>query len=130
MGANLPLVPHYYFDTRDGLERITDDVGLDFDNLPAALDEPTRGLADLAKDALPVLPSRGSFLCRYKIMPNGTRTIMPFYVPGEVPDAHSLHIDVRRLVEISWPEQGCTYRTPRHEAAHSSASRNRRCVLA
>ena len=94
MGANLPLVPHYYFDTRDGLERITDDVGLDFDNLPAALDEPTRGLADLAKDALPVLPSRGSFLCRYKIMPNGTRTIMAFYVPGEIPDAHSLHIDV------------------------------------
>jgi hypothetical protein len=34
------------------------------------------------------------FLCRYKIMPNGTRTIMAFYVPGEIPDAHSLHIDV------------------------------------
>ena len=46
-------MPHYYFDSRDGLERITDDVGLDFDNLPAALDEATRGLADLAKDALP-----------------------------------------------------------------------------
>jgi CRP-like cAMP-binding protein len=34
------------------------------------------------------------FLCRYKILPNGTRTIMAFYVPGEIPDAHSLHIDV------------------------------------
>src|SRR4051812_21986115 len=65
------------------------------------------------------------FLCRYKILPNGTRTIMAFYVPGEIPDAHSLHIDVRRLVEISWPEQGCTYPTRCHEAVHSSASRNR-----
>ena len=46
-------MPHYYFDTRDGLERITDDVGLDFDNLHAARVEATRGLADLAKDALP-----------------------------------------------------------------------------
>jgi CRP-like cAMP-binding protein len=27
-------------------------------------------------------------------MPNGTRTILAFYVPGEIPDAHSLHIDV------------------------------------
>ena len=53
MGANLPLVPHYYFDTRDGLELITDDVGLDFDNLHAARDEATRGLADLAKETLP-----------------------------------------------------------------------------
>jgi hypothetical protein len=52
-GANLPLVPHYYFDTRDGLELITDDVGLDFDDLHAARDEATRGLADLAKEALP-----------------------------------------------------------------------------
>jgi len=34
------------------------------------------------------------FLCRYKILPNGTRTILAFYVPGEIPDAHSLHIDV------------------------------------
>ena len=46
-------MPHYYFDTRDGLERITDDVGLDFDNLHAARGEATRGLADLAKEALP-----------------------------------------------------------------------------
>jgi hypothetical protein len=35
------------------LERITDDVGLDFDNLHAARDEATRGLADLAKETLP-----------------------------------------------------------------------------
>ena len=34
------------------------------------------------------------FLCRHKMLPNGTRTIMAFYVPGEIPDAHSLHIDV------------------------------------
>ena len=46
-------MPHYYFDTRDGLELITDDVGLDFDNLHAARDEATRGLADLAKETLP-----------------------------------------------------------------------------
>ena len=52
-GANLSLVPHYYFDTRDGLERIIDDVGLDFASVDAARDEATRELADLAKDALP-----------------------------------------------------------------------------
>ena len=46
-------MPHYYFDTRNGLERITDDVGLDFDSIDVARDEATRGLADLAKDALP-----------------------------------------------------------------------------
>src|SRR3954451_136598 len=34
------------------------------------------------------------FLCRYKTLPNGNRTIMAFYVPGEIPDVHSLHIDV------------------------------------
>ena len=33
-------------------------------------------------------------LCRYKTLPDGTRTIMAFYVPGEIPDVHSLHIDV------------------------------------
>jgi CRP-like cAMP-binding protein len=32
-------------------------------------------------------------LCRYKMLPNGTRTILAF-LPGEIPDAHSLHIDV------------------------------------
>ena len=46
-------MPDYYFDTRDGLERIIDDVGLDFASVDAARDEATRGLADLAKDALP-----------------------------------------------------------------------------
>jgi CRP-like cAMP-binding protein len=34
------------------------------------------------------------FLCRYKTLPNGNRTIMAFYVRGEIPDVHSLHIDV------------------------------------
>jgi CRP-like cAMP-binding protein len=34
------------------------------------------------------------FLCRYKILPNGNRAILAFYVPGEIPDVHSLHIDV------------------------------------
>ena len=54
LGIALPCgMPHYYFDTRDGQERITDDVVLDLDGIDAARDEATRGLADLAKDALP-----------------------------------------------------------------------------
>lgn len=46
------LMPHYYFDTRKGFERITDDVGLHLEGIDAARDEATRALADLASDAL------------------------------------------------------------------------------
>jgi CRP-like cAMP-binding protein len=34
------------------------------------------------------------FLCRYKYVGNGKRQIMAFYVPGDIPDLLSLHIDV------------------------------------
>src|SRR3954469_23352045 len=34
------------------------------------------------------------FLSRYKMLSDGTRQIMAFYVPGEIPDLLSLHIDV------------------------------------
>jgi CRP-like cAMP-binding protein len=34
------------------------------------------------------------FLCRYKNLVDGKRQIMAFYVPGDIPDLLSLHIDV------------------------------------
>jgi CRP-like cAMP-binding protein len=34
------------------------------------------------------------FLTRYKDLSNGKRQIMAFYVPGDIPDLLSLHIDV------------------------------------
>ena len=34
------------------------------------------------------------FLCRYKVLSDGKRQIMAFYVPGDIPDLLSLHIDV------------------------------------
>jgi CRP-like cAMP-binding protein len=34
------------------------------------------------------------FLCRYKNLADGKRQIMAFYVPGDIPDLLSLHIDV------------------------------------
>src|SRR3712207_2338865 len=34
------------------------------------------------------------FVCRYKITPEGKRQIMGFYVPGDVPDLQSLHLQV------------------------------------
>src|SRR3954452_20057578 len=34
------------------------------------------------------------FLCRYKTLPDGAQTIMAFYVAGDMPDVHSLHIGV------------------------------------
>jgi CRP-like cAMP-binding protein len=34
------------------------------------------------------------FLCRYKNLPDGKRQIMAFYVPGDIPDLLSLHIEV------------------------------------
>src|SRR3954449_637543 len=34
------------------------------------------------------------FLCRYKTLSDGSRTIMAFYVPGDIPDLHSLHLGV------------------------------------
>jgi hypothetical protein len=43
----------YFFDTRDGAHFIRDDLGIDLDGLEAVRHEATRGLADLAKDALP-----------------------------------------------------------------------------
>jgi CRP-like cAMP-binding protein len=34
------------------------------------------------------------FVCRYKITPEGKRQIMGFYVPGDIPDLQSLHLQV------------------------------------
>jgi hypothetical protein len=46
-------MPHYFFDTRDGDDFIRDNEGIELDGIEAARDEATRGLTDLAKDALP-----------------------------------------------------------------------------
>jgi hypothetical protein len=43
----------YFFDTHDGAKFIRDEEGLELDGIESARDEATRGLADLAKDALP-----------------------------------------------------------------------------
>ena len=34
------------------------------------------------------------FVCRYKITPEGKRQIMGFYIPGDIPDLQSLHLQV------------------------------------
>lgn len=34
------------------------------------------------------------FLCRYKLLPDGKRQIMGFYIPGDIPDLQSLHLTV------------------------------------
>ncbi|MEA2840506.1 MAG: hypothetical protein QOF41_1836 [Methylobacteriaceae bacterium] len=46
-------MPHYFFDTRDGADFIRDEEGIELRGIEAARDEATRGLTDLAKDALP-----------------------------------------------------------------------------
>ena len=46
-------MPLYFFDTRDNSHFVRDDIGVDLDGLDAVRDEATRGLADLARDALP-----------------------------------------------------------------------------
>jgi hypothetical protein len=46
-------MPHYFFDTRDGPDFVRDELGVELDGIEAARDEATRGLADLARDALP-----------------------------------------------------------------------------
>jgi hypothetical protein len=46
-------MPHYFFDTRDGPEFVRDELGIELDGIEAARDAATRGLADLARDALP-----------------------------------------------------------------------------
>ena len=43
----------YFFDTRDGGDFIRDEIGIELDGMQAVRNEATRGLADLAKDALP-----------------------------------------------------------------------------
>jgi hypothetical protein len=46
-------MPRYFFDTRDGVHFVRDEFGLELRGIPEARDEATRGMADLAKEALP-----------------------------------------------------------------------------
>jgi hypothetical protein len=46
-------MPRYFFDTHDGNHFVRDELGLELDGIPEARDEATRGMADLAKFALP-----------------------------------------------------------------------------
>jgi hypothetical protein len=46
-------VPRYFFDSHDGDGFIRDDEGIELDGIAAALDEATRALRDIAKDAIP-----------------------------------------------------------------------------
>ncbi|MDG2571147.1 Crp/Fnr family transcriptional regulator, partial [Vibrio parahaemolyticus] len=34
------------------------------------------------------------FACRYKVLSDGRRQIMGFYIPGDIPDLQSLHLNV------------------------------------
>src|SRR5215207_2377946 len=34
------------------------------------------------------------FACRYKLLPGGRRQIMSFYIPGDIPDLQSLHLEI------------------------------------
>jgi hypothetical protein len=43
----------YYFDSHDGEEFVTDEIGLEFPDLESVKVEVARGLADLARDILP-----------------------------------------------------------------------------
>ena len=65
-------------------------------SLPVKLAE-LRADADIVRDG--DRPSQccmlvEGFLCRYKNLPDGKRQIMAFYVPGDIPDLLSLHIEV------------------------------------
>ena len=46
-------MPRYYFDASDNESFTADEVGLDLQDIDAARDEAARGLADMARDALP-----------------------------------------------------------------------------
>jgi hypothetical protein len=46
-------MPRYFFDTRDGVHFVRDEYGLELNSVREARNEATRGIADLAKDALP-----------------------------------------------------------------------------
>lgn len=50
--AHWSAVPRYFFDSRDG-DFVRDDEGLEFDGIERARDEAMRGLADLAREAIP-----------------------------------------------------------------------------
>jgi CRP-like cAMP-binding protein len=77
-------------------------TSLSDDERQAILDLPVR-IADLRADADIVRegdrPSQccllmDGFLCRHKSLADGKRQILAFYVPGDIPDLLSLHIEV------------------------------------
>jgi CRP-like cAMP-binding protein len=84
------------------IRRLESITSLSEDEKKAILDLPAR-VADLRADADVVRegdrPSQccllvEGFLCRYKNLADGQRQIMAFYVPGDIPDLLSLHIEV------------------------------------
>jgi len=84
------------------IRRLETIASLSEDEKKAILALPAR-VADLRADADIVRegdrPSQccllvEGFLCRYKSLADGKRQIMAFYVPGDIPDLLSLHIDV------------------------------------
>ena len=48
----------YFFDTRDDSHFVRDEDGIELECLEEARDEATRGLADMARDALPGVTRR------------------------------------------------------------------------
>jgi hypothetical protein len=54
----MPTMPLFYFDVRDGERFTLDSQGLNFNGIEGARDEATRVLAEVAKDVLPAADRR------------------------------------------------------------------------
>jgi hypothetical protein len=52
-------MPHSFFNTRDGDHFVRDELGLEVQGIEAGRDEPTRGMADLAKELFPAQSVEG-----------------------------------------------------------------------
>ena len=61
------------------------------------------------------------FLCRYKQLPDGTRQIHSFHVPGDIPDLQSLHLSVmdHNLAAISASKVAFIPHDPLRDLTHA-----------
>ena len=70
------------------------------------------------------------FTCRYKSLPDGRRQILGFYIPGDIPDLQTLHLEVVDHSQYPGSEPPRLHPASGPAQADARPPPDRRCVLA